>query len=109
MSTTLEASRVEHPSRSKLQRKDRKRRQATLGELGSTYIQCMRTIGNKSVIRMFVLRFSAILLNLIVGRDPNVKRTLCKGCNAVLLPGNTATVRVRGAFNKVDKLYITFV
>lgn len=40
--------------RSSSRKKGGKRRQATLGELGSSYVQCMRTIGNRSVIRMFV-------------------------------------------------------
>ncbi|KAF8588652.1 Rpr2-domain-containing protein [Ramaria rubella] len=65
-------------------KKRRKRRIATLGDIGSSYVQCMRTIGNKSVVRM----------------DPNVKRTLCKGCDAVLLPGITASIRVKGSPNK---------
>lgn len=100
VSTPLEGSHVEHPSRGNFLKKGRKRRQVTLGELGSNYVQCMRTIGNKSVIRMFVLCFSTLLLlKPIAGRDPSVKRTLCKGCNTVVLPGMTATVRVRGTCN----------
>jgi ribonuclease P protein subunit RPR2 len=30
-------------------------------------------------------------------RDPTVKRTLCRGCDTVLIPGLSATVRVHGA------------
>ena len=29
-------------------------------------------------------------------RDPTVKRTLCKGCDTILIPGLSATVRVNG-------------
>lgn len=31
-------------------------------------------------------------------RDPTVKRTMCKGCSAVLVPGVTCTVRIKRAF-----------
>lgn len=35
---------------------------------------------------------------LISHRDPSVKRTMCKGCNTLLMPGVTAKVRVKRVF-----------
>ncbi|KAI0645803.1 RNAse P Rpr2/Rpp21/SNM1 subunit domain-containing protein [Trametes meyenii] len=48
-------------------------------ELSRSYINTMRIVGQKTMVRM----------------DPSIKRTLCKGCDAVLLPGSTATVRIK--------------
>ncbi|KAK4701355.1 ribonuclease P protein subunit RPR2, partial [Phenoliferia sp. Uapishka_3] len=42
-------------------------------------VQTMREVAKKATVRM----------------DPTVKRTLCKGCGAVLVPGITATVRIK--------------
>ena len=40
-----------------------------------------------------------------LSRDPSVKRTLCKRCNTVLMPGITARIRVkRMAFLAVASL-----
>jgi len=32
--------------------------------------------------------------------DPSIKRTICKACNAVLIPGLTSSVRIRGKRQK---------
>jgi ribonuclease P protein subunit RPR2 len=37
------------------------------------------------------------MLHACTVRDPSVKRTLCKGCDTVLVPGLSATVRVNSA------------
>jgi len=55
-------------------------RRVSLGDVASSYVRNMRAIGNKSVIRM----------------DPNVKRSICKKCHTVLLPGQTVTIRIKG-------------
>ncbi|KAI9025696.1 RNAse P Rpr2/Rpp21/SNM1 subunit domain-containing protein [Hyaloraphidium curvatum] len=52
--------------------------------LGSYYAHLMRTVGKKLVIRA----------------DPSVKRTICKYCDAVLLPGIGADVRTKSKPNK---------
>jgi ribonuclease P protein subunit RPR2 len=44
------------------------------------------------------LTYPTSLANLTHFRDPGVKRTLCKGCDEVLIPGRTARVRVKSAF-----------
>ncbi|KAH9892669.1 Rpr2-domain-containing protein [Cubamyces lactineus] len=49
-----------------------------IAELSRSYVGTMRIVGQKTMVRM----------------DPCLKRTLCKGCDAVLIPGATTTVRV---------------
>ncbi|KAI0675402.1 RNAse P Rpr2/Rpp21/SNM1 subunit domain-containing protein [Trametes maxima] len=48
-------------------------------ELSRSYIGTMRIVGQKAMVRM----------------DPSIKRTLCKECDTILIPGPTATVRVK--------------
>ncbi|XP_077980609.1 ribonuclease P protein subunit p21-like [Glandiceps talaboti] len=48
-------------------------------ELARFYIATMRTIAKRLVLRI----------------DPSIKRTICKKCNLLLIPGITATVRMR--------------
>ncbi|EIW82870.1 Rpr2-domain-containing protein [Coniophora puteana RWD-64-598 SS2] len=63
------------------QRKDSKRKVMSTSELSRSYVDAMKVIGQKTIVKM----------------DPSVKRTLCKGCNTVLVPGVTARVRVKGS------------
>ncbi|KNZ80250.1 Ribonuclease P protein subunit rpr2 [Termitomyces sp. J132] len=51
----------------------------TASELSRSYIATMKSVGQKTTVKI----------------DPGVKRTLCKGCNLTLIPGATATVRVK--------------
>ncbi|KAF8527783.1 RNAse P Rpr2/Rpp21/SNM1 subunit domain-containing protein [Gautieria morchelliformis] len=90
-SVPSDGTHINHTSRDSPRKKGCKRRRATLGGLGSSYVQCMRNISSKNVIRI----------------DPNVKRTLCKGCDTVLLPGTTASVRVRGSADKSREVVYT--
>ncbi|KAH8119363.1 Rpr2-domain-containing protein [Phellopilus nigrolimitatus] len=55
------------------------KRKATAHDLARSYVKSMKIIGQKTNVKM----------------DPSVKRTLCKGCNTVLMPGVTAKVRVK--------------
>lgn len=32
---------------------------------------------------------------LYIRRDPSIKRTLCKKCNSLLIPGVTASLRIK--------------
>ncbi|KAF8274578.1 RNAse P Rpr2/Rpp21/SNM1 subunit domain-containing protein [Lactarius quietus] len=61
----------------------RKRRVIQAADIGQGYARSMRLIGQKTTVKM----------------DPSVKRTLCKGCDTVLIPGLSATVRVNGSKN----------
>ncbi|PPQ97584.1 hypothetical protein CVT26_002312 [Gymnopilus dilepis] len=49
------------------------------GDLARTYVESMRVVGQKATVKM----------------DPSLKRSLCSGCSTVLIPGSTATVRVK--------------
>ncbi|KAG8864617.1 hypothetical protein FRB96_005121 [Tulasnella sp. 330] len=51
----------------------------SLMELSRQHAHAMKVIAKKSVLRM----------------DPSVKRTICKKCQTVLIPGVSATVRVK--------------
>lgn len=50
---------------------------ATPAYLSRAYVSSMKSIGRKTVVKL----------------DPSVKRTICKGCDTLLIPGVTATVR----------------
>jgi len=65
----------------KRREQNRRRHPTTYTDLSRSYVQSMKTIGTKTNVRM----------------DPSVKRTLCKGCNIVLVPGSTAAVRIKSS------------
>ncbi|KAI0779479.1 Rpr2-domain-containing protein [Fomes fomentarius] len=48
-------------------------------ELSRSYVSTMRIVGQKAMVRM----------------DPSIKRTLCKKCDTILIPGSTSSVRVK--------------
>ncbi|CAL1706383.1 unnamed protein product [Somion occarium] len=64
--------------KAKKQDRSRKRHPNSCEDLSRNYIQSMKAIGLKTTVRL----------------DPTVKRTLCKKCNIVLIPGSTASIRV---------------
>lgn len=64
-------------------RRTRERHGTAPADLARAYVRDMRAIGMKTNMRM----------------DPAVKRTLCKGCDMVLVPGLTAQVRVNTSSN----------
>ncbi|KAI9463676.1 Rpr2-domain-containing protein [Lactarius psammicola] len=70
------------PTKVKLGRRERRRKRRVIraADIGQGYVRAMRLIGQKTTVKM----------------DPTVKRTLCKGCDTVLIPGLSATVRVNG-------------
>ncbi|KAI0633229.1 RNAse P Rpr2/Rpp21/SNM1 subunit domain-containing protein [Trametes polyzona] len=63
---------------SKAKRKQNIRHPRNAAELSRSYIGTLRTVGQKTMVRM----------------DPTLKRTLCQKCDTVLLPGTTSSVRV---------------
>ncbi|KAK7005809.1 RNAse P Rpr2/Rpp21/SNM1 subunit domain-containing protein, partial [Favolaschia claudopus] len=70
------------PSTTTTPRKRAKRtRKMGVHDLSKSYINSMKIVANKTMVKM----------------DPAVKRTLCNGCNIVLIPGSTATVRVKSS------------
>ncbi|OCB86941.1 Rpr2-domain-containing protein [Sanghuangporus baumii] len=54
-------------------------RTATAHDVARSYVKSMKIIGQKTNVKM----------------DPSIKRTMCKGCNMLLMPGVTAKVRVK--------------
>ena len=50
-----------------------------LASLGRFYVNTMKTIGTKQVLRI----------------DPSIKRTICKRCDTILLPGVTSRIRIK--------------
>ncbi|KAF9467423.1 RNAse P Rpr2/Rpp21/SNM1 subunit domain-containing protein [Collybia nuda] len=54
-------------------------RRVTASDLSKTYLSTMKAVGQKTTVKI----------------DPNVKRTICKGCNRALIPGSTASIRVK--------------
>lgn len=50
---------------------------------------------NVEMSRFYASTMKEIALKLVYKLDPSIKRTTCKHCHALLVPGVTATVRVR--------------
>ncbi|KAF9222714.1 Rpr2-domain-containing protein [Gyrodon lividus] len=59
----------------------RRRRIVTTSELSRSYVDTMKIVGQKTNVKM----------------DPSVKRLICKGCSSVLIPGVSATVRIKNS------------
>jgi ribonuclease P protein subunit RPR2 len=91
------------PSRRQIRERElpKKRHPSTMLDLSRTYVRSMKVIGTKTTVRM--LGFSLLCLlyrsKPSIYRDPSVKRTLCKKCAIVLVPGTTALVRVNCKYN----------
>ncbi|KAF8800228.1 Rpr2-domain-containing protein [Phlegmacium glaucopus] len=51
----------------------------TTGDLARSYVQCMRVVGQKTTVKI----------------DPALKRSLCSSCSTTLIPGSSASVRVK--------------
>ncbi|RDX42738.1 Rpr2-domain-containing protein [Lentinus brumalis] len=67
------------PPKGKSKKKNTIRHPKSTAELSRCYVGSMRIVGQKAMVRM----------------DPSIKRTLCKQCDTVLIPGSTASVRVK--------------
>ncbi|TCD68269.1 hypothetical protein EIP91_011235 [Steccherinum ochraceum] len=90
--SSISESRRRQSRRKKQQEERRKKRHpATCEDLSRTYIRAMKSIGQKTNVRL----------------DPAVKRTLCKACNIVLMPGLTATVRVKASATHGNMMVFT--
>ncbi|KIJ91944.1 hypothetical protein K443DRAFT_464350 [Laccaria amethystina LaAM-08-1] len=74
---------ITEPSSPRKAAKGRRRRvigrKKTVNDLARSYVHALKVVGQKTTVKM----------------DPSIKRTLCKGCNVVLVPGSTAIVRVK--------------
>jgi len=53
----------------------------TPAHLSRAYVSSMKAIGQKTVVKL----------------DPSVKRTICKGCDILLIPGVTSVVRSKSS------------
>ncbi|XP_072516348.1 ribonuclease P protein subunit p21 [Salminus brasiliensis] len=51
---------------------------------------------NVELARFYCFTQKTIARRLVLRQDPSVKRTLCKRCCSLLIPGVTSTVRQRG-------------
>ncbi|EMD37650.1 hypothetical protein CERSUDRAFT_123546 [Gelatoporia subvermispora B] len=79
---SVPSSQVGQPAGKRKQpKKLRIRHPTTTHELARSYVDSMRSIGQKTTVKM----------------DPAVKRTLCRKCDVVLIPGVSATVRVKSS------------
>uniref|UniRef100_A0A8C6QEH7 Ribonuclease P 21 subunit n=1 Tax=Nannospalax galili TaxID=1026970 RepID=A0A8C6QEH7_NANGA len=50
---------------------------------------------NQALARFYCHTEKTIAKRLVLRRDPSVKRTLCRGCSSLLIPGLTCTQRQR--------------
>ncbi|KAF9262673.1 Rpr2-domain-containing protein [Marasmius fiardii PR-910] len=67
--------------KTKERERTRKTRKVRTGALAKAYIDTMKVVSTKATVRM----------------DPSIKRTICQGCNTVLIAGSTTTIRVKGS------------
>ncbi|EIN11439.1 Rpr2-domain-containing protein [Punctularia strigosozonata HHB-11173 SS5] len=79
------------PSRPVATKKRRPRRTIRTTDLAREYVKDMKLVGRKTTVRL----------------DPSVKRTICKGCNLVLLPGTTARVRIHASCSHGNAIVYT--
>ena len=89
----------------------RKRRRFVVitSDLSRSYVKMMKVVGQRTTVKMCVYIFvSTYLLEAdpVGNRDPSVKRTLCQGCNVILIPGSTASVRVKCRFLSLLRSYV---
>ena len=110
-SSTVSPSKATRRKRDWDQRKGRTIRAA---DIGQGYVRAMRVIGQKTTVKMrviFRLLTRCCWSNTYIIRDPTVKRTLCRGCDTVLIPGLSATVRVNSAwfFSRVVLTQLRFM
>ncbi|KAG0700731.1 RNAse P Rpr2/Rpp21/SNM1 subunit domain-containing protein [Suillus ampliporus] len=61
--------------------KKRKKKVVSTSDLSRSYVDTMKAVGQKTNVKI----------------DPTVKRVICKGCNVVLVPGASSTVRVKNS------------
>ena len=85
-------------------KKKKHRRKYTAGDLARNYVQCMRIVGQKTTVKMYeedfpyVIRVSTNWLLPYSKSDPALKRSLCSSCNTTLIPGSSASVRVKSLY-----------
>ncbi|XP_054753744.1 ribonuclease P protein subunit p21-like [Lytechinus pictus] len=56
--------------------------------------------GNTQLARFYIETMKNVAAKLVLRLDPHIKRTICKKCSSLLIPGVTATVRVKGRRQK---------
>jgi ribonuclease P protein subunit RPR2 len=72
-------------------------------DLAKMYVRTMNIVGQRTTTKMFVCFFypssflvcSDFFFFSKRKRDPSVKRTLCRGCSSVLVPGISVRIRTR--------------
>ncbi|KAJ7072026.1 RNAse P Rpr2/Rpp21/SNM1 subunit domain-containing protein [Mycena amicta] len=62
-------------------KRTKRNRKMNVHDLSKAYISSMKSVANKTMVKI----------------DPAVKRTLCNGCNLVLIPGPTVSIRVKSS------------
>ena len=90
----------EDPKSSQETTRDEKKQQSlapgTYQDLARVHTRTMRQIGKKLMVKMWdellSLDFRRTYMRF---RDPSIKRTLCRICNSVLIPGITSRTRVK--------------
>ena len=51
-------------------------------------------INNQPLARFYIYTLRGISKRLVIKIDPTIKRTICKNCNSLLVPGITMKVRI---------------
>lgn len=81
--------------RSKQAKDTRKRkRMLSASDISRSYVHDIRQVAQKATIRMYVSVLAFRPTSEHSSRDPSVKRTMCRRCDAILIPGVTSRTRI---------------
>ncbi|CAG8483953.1 10467_t:CDS:2 [Ambispora gerdemannii] len=82
--TTFVQESTDHNTKDEKSTAKRNKSYQNIGSLGRFYLNTMRNIGKKQVLRI----------------EPSVKRNICKRCDSLLVPGFTSRARVKSRRQK---------
>ncbi|KAG7825322.1 hypothetical protein KL909_001614 [Ogataea angusta] len=67
--------------------------------LGFLYQAAAQLDPNSALSRMYLRNMDVVAKKTVLKLDPSVKRTVCKKCHRLQLPGRTASIRVENTSN----------
>ncbi|KAG7698250.1 hypothetical protein KL930_001911 [Ogataea haglerorum] len=67
--------------------------------LGFLYQAAARLDPDSALSRMYLRNMDVVAKKTVLKLDPSVKRTLCKKCHRLQVPGRTASIRIENTSN----------
>ncbi|ESO87442.1 hypothetical protein LOTGIDRAFT_204481 [Lottia gigantea] len=69
----------------------------------AAYLVLTTDSSNHSLCRFYTKTLKAIARRLVLRLHPNIKRTICKNCFLLLIPGVTTITRIKGKKDKYSE------